>query len=66
MSGTLPPEIEICVRPRENGRLCGHPLYRPQPDASPYCYACGGTERGALYVRKLCDCNPGFHDGDPA
>jgi len=46
---TLPPTLEICARPFNNG-VCGGIIYRPQPDVI-VCGRCGGSEAGVVYRR---------------
>ena len=46
---TLPPTLEICARPFNNG-VCGGIIYRPQPETS-ICARCGGSEAGVVYRR---------------
>lgn len=46
----LPARLEICARDRD-GTPCLGVLYRPTPE-TVYCYRCGGTEPGVVYVRE--------------
>ena len=45
----LPAKLEICTRILD-GLPCLGVLYRPTPK-TVYCYRCGGTEAGFVYVR---------------
>jgi len=46
---TLPPTLEICARPFNDG-VCGGIIYRPQPETI-ICSRCSGDEPGVIYSR---------------
>jgi hypothetical protein len=47
----LPDELEICGRVVD-GFACRGAMYRPTPEAAPYCVKCSSTAPGVVYVRK--------------
>jgi hypothetical protein len=46
----LPDAVEICGRNRD-GAPCLGVIYRSTPEC-PYCYRCGATDPGVVYVKK--------------
>lgn len=48
----VPDTVELCARDKDRFPCLGV-IHRLEPDGRIYCTRCGGSEPGAVYVRRI-------------